>query len=52
MQLIEFEQASREGEAGELFLIPPSIGLSETLLNRDHEEVYFAGCPAGRNNFV
>lgn len=35
------------GGAGELFLIPPSIGLSETLLNRDHDEVYFAGCPRG-----
>ena len=36
-----------EGETGELFLIPPSIGLSETLLNRDHEELYYAGCPPG-----
>lgn len=30
---------------GELFLVPPSIGLSNTLLNRDHHEVYFAGTP-------
>ncbi len=36
-----------EGESGELFLVPPSIGLSETLLNKDHEEVYYADCPAG-----
>ena len=36
-----------EGETGELFLIPPSIGLSQTLLNRDHEEIYYAGCPSG-----
>lgn len=36
-----------EGEAGEVFLVPPSIGLSERLLNRDHHEVYYAGCPAG-----
>jgi acetyl-CoA synthetase len=25
-----------EGEAGEVFLVPPSIGLSQTLVNRDH----------------
>ena len=35
------------GEEGELFLVPPSIGLSQTLLNRDHDAVYFEGCPQG-----
>jgi len=35
------------GEEGEVFLVPPSIGLSQTLLNRDHEEVYHRGCPSG-----
>jgi acetyl-CoA synthetase len=32
---------------GELFLIPPSIGLSNRLLNKDHAEVYYADCPKG-----
>ena len=36
-----------DNEAGELFLIPPSIGLSQTLLNANHDEVYYQGCPAG-----
>ena len=36
-----------EGGEGELFLIPPSIGLSETLLNKNHDEVYYDGCPSG-----
>jgi acetyl-CoA synthetase len=31
--------------SGEVFLVPPSIGLSHTLLNRDHHEVYYAGTP-------
>ncbi|MDH3308317.1 MAG: AMP-binding protein, partial [Acidimicrobiia bacterium] len=31
---------------GEVFLVPPSIGLSDTLLNRDHHLVYFDGLPA------
>lgn len=30
---------------GELFLIPPSIGLSLELLNKDHHKVYFEGTP-------
>jgi acetyl-CoA synthetase len=32
---------------GELFIIPPSIGLSNTLLNKDHHEVYYADTPRG-----
>jgi len=35
----------REAEMGEVFLVPPSIGLSTELLNRDHMEVYYAGVP-------
>ncbi len=36
-----------EGGIGEVFLVPPSIGLSQRLLNRDHDEVYHDGCPPG-----
>ncbi|KAA3617798.1 MAG: AMP-dependent synthetase [Calditrichaeota bacterium] len=36
-----------EGEMGELFLIPPSIGLSQKLLNKDHEKTYYKDCPFG-----
>jgi acetyl-CoA synthetase len=32
---------------GELFIVPPSIGLSHALLNRDHDEVYYRDTPAG-----
>lgn len=31
---------------GEVFLIPPSIGLSSRLLHRDHFETYFGSTPA------
>jgi len=41
-----------EGGSGELYLIPPSIGLSQKLLHRDHEEVYYAGCPKGPGGAV
>jgi acetyl-CoA synthetase len=30
---------------GEVFIIPPSIGLSNELLNKDHHQVYFANTP-------
>jgi acetyl-CoA synthetase len=36
-----------DGEMGEVFLVPPSIGLSQHLHNRDHHEVYHAGTPTG-----
>ena len=36
-----------EEETGELFLVPPALGMSQRLLNGDHDEVYYAGCPAG-----
>ncbi len=34
---------------GEVALIPPALGLSQTLMNRDHHEVYFAGMPKLKN---
>ncbi len=34
------------GDSGELFLIPPALGMSQRLLNGDHDEVYYEGCPA------
>ncbi len=40
------DDAGRPADNGEVFLRPPSIGLSTTLLNQDHHAVYFAGAPA------
>ncbi len=34
-----------KGQMGEVYLKPPSIGLSQSLLNADHHRVYFADCP-------
>jgi acetyl-CoA synthetase len=36
-----------EGETGELFLVPPALGMSQRLLNASHDEVYYDGCPVG-----
>jgi acetyl-CoA synthetase len=35
----------KPGETGELFIIPPSIGMSTRLLNSDNDKVYYSGCP-------
>ena len=37
---------------GAIYLTPPSIGLSETLLNRDHYKEYYADQPIGPNGEV
>ena len=41
--LDENEMVSNQGE---MFIIPPIIGLSNSLLNRDHHEVYYKGNPS------
>lgn len=45
LDLVILDDGGSESETGEVFLIPPSIGLSNTLLNRDHHEVYFNNTP-------
>ena len=40
-----FNENGEPTENGEVFIIPPSLGLSTSLLNADHNEVYFAGTP-------
>jgi acetyl-CoA synthetase len=47
---VSFEILNDEGKPdreGELFIVPPSIGLSTKLLNRDHDEVFYEGVPKG-----
>ena len=43
------QQPVEIGQMGEVFLKPPSIGLSQTLLNADHHQIYYADCPRSRN---
>ncbi len=44
----EFIIVNEEGklsDKGEVFLVPPAMGLSFKLLNRDHHKVYYEGTP-------
>ena len=43
--LNERSQPCAPGETGEVFLRPPSIGLSTRLLNADNDAVYYTNCP-------
>ena len=47
LDVIILDESGNAASQGELFLIPPSVGLSQTLLNRDHHEVYYEGTPRG-----
>ena len=40
------DAAGKPAANGEVFLRPPSVGLSTTLLNQDHHAVYFDAAPA------
>lgn len=41
------DEQGQISDNGEVFLIPPTLGYSERLLNRDHHATYFEGTPAG-----
>lgn len=46
---IDFAILDEEGkpsDKGEIAIIPPSVGLSNTLLNNDHQQVYYTGMPS------
>ena len=40
-----FDDDGNLSDNGEVFIVSPSLGLSISLLNADHNEVYFAGTP-------
>ena len=45
LDFVILDEADQPASEGELFLMPPSIGLSQVLLNASHEEVYYQGTP-------
>lgn len=47
LDFVILDENGRPADNGELFILPPSIGLSTTLLNQNHHEVYFAQTPPG-----
>ncbi|MDH3606000.1 MAG: AMP-binding protein [Acidimicrobiia bacterium] len=50
LDIVILDEEGAPAQQGELYLVPPSIGLSNELLNRDHHQEYFAETPAGPDN--
>jgi acetyl-CoA synthetase len=46
-ELVILDDRARPSDRGEVILVPPAMGLSLELVNRDHHEVYYAGTPSG-----
>ncbi|MGB5320742.1 AMP-binding protein [Lutimonas sp.] len=44
-EFILLDENHQISKKGEMFLIPPIMGLSKSLLNRDHYKVYYEGIP-------
>lgn len=49
LDYVILDEAGKQSDNGELLIVPPSIGLSLTLLNKDHHEVYYEDTPKGPN---
>jgi acetyl-CoA synthetase len=45
LDLVLLDEEGNEADEGEVFLVPPSMGLSTELLNADHHVVYYEGLP-------
>jgi acetyl-CoA synthetase len=45
LDVVILDEYGHLANKGEVFIIPPSIGLSTELLNKDHHKVYFANTP-------
>ncbi|HEY9619059.1 MAG TPA: AMP-binding protein [Crinalium sp.] len=46
LDIVILDANDHPADQGEAFLLPPSIGLSTHLLNKDHHQVYFAHTPS------
>jgi len=47
LDFVILDESGTETSCGEAFLVPPSLGMSTTLLNRDHYEAYYSDVPKG-----
>lgn len=49
-QIVLLNSENKSCKQGELALIPPTLGFSRTLLNRDHFKVYYEGMPIHKDS--
>ena len=48
-ELLILDDDNKPTETGEVFLVPPAVGMSTELLNRDHDEIYYRDTPLDAN---
>ncbi|REE83667.1 acetyl-CoA synthetase [Lutibacter oceani] len=51
-EFVLLNEEHKESKKGELFIIPPIMGLSNSLLNRNHFDVYYKGTPKYKGNIL
>ncbi len=51
-EFVLLDEDHKPAPKGEMFLIPPIMGLSNTLLNKDHYSVYYQGTPKYNNQVL
>lgn len=51
-EFVLLNENNQPANKGELFLIPPIMGLSTKLLNRDHYDVYYKGTPSYKGQLL
>jgi acetyl-CoA synthetase len=52
LDFVILDERGIPADNGEAFVVAPSIGLSNSLLNSDHHKIYFAGTPPGPHGQV
>ena len=48
-EMIILDEDGKPNDIGEVFLVPPAMGLSRELVNGDHHDIYYADTPPGPN---
>ena len=46
-ELVILNEAGEPADSGELFLVPPTVGMSTELVTDNHAEIYYHGAPPG-----
>ena len=51
-EFVLLDENNNKSDKGELFLIPPIMGLSNSLINRNHHDVYFKNTPTYKGQLL
>ena len=51
-EFLILDENYEEADKGEVFLVPPTMGLSTKLLNKNHHDTYYKDCPKFQNKIL